>query len=133
VLRYHRPTIKRLDTGAIVSMPAPLGVLEGSRADVSVCAGLLVDKFVYHLPLYRQHQRMLDSGLRVSRLWLTQLAQQISALLEPIYTAQLACILDRGRANASKSISGPFMASTTKCVLRFRPRARIPWWPTRWA
>ena len=30
-------------------------------------AGLMVDKAVYHLPLYRQHQRMLDSGIRVSR------------------------------------------------------------------
>lgn len=94
VLRYRLPVIKRRDTGAILSVPAPLGVLEGSRADVSVCAGLLVDKFVYHLPLYRQHQRMIDSGLRVSRPWLTQLAQQISALLEPIYTAQLASIVD---------------------------------------
>lgn len=94
VLRYHLPVIKRRDTGAIVSVTMPAGVLEGSRADVSVCAGLLVDKFVYHLPLYRQHQRMSDSGLRVSRPWLTQLAQQISALLEPIYTAQLASIVD---------------------------------------
>lgn len=94
VLRYRLPVIKRLDTGAILSVPAPLGVIEGSRADVSLCAGLLVDKFVYHLPLYRQHQRMCDCGVRVSRPWLTQLAQQISALLEPIYTAQLASIVD---------------------------------------
>jgi transposase len=94
VLRYRRPTIKRLDTGAMLSVPAPLGVIEGSRADVSFCAGLLVDKFVYHLPLYRQHQRLIDSGLRVSRPWLTQLAQQISALLEPIHAAQLASIVD---------------------------------------
>jgi transposase len=27
----------------------------------------LLDKFAWHLPLYRQHQRLLDNGIRVSR------------------------------------------------------------------
>jgi transposase len=67
VLKYVRPLIKRLDTQAILCPPAPVGVLEGSRADVSFAAGLLIDKFAYHLPLYRQHQRLTDSGITVSR------------------------------------------------------------------
>jgi transposase len=94
VIRYHRPVIKRRDGGQLITVPAPLGVLEGSRADVSLCAGLLVDKFVYHQPLYRQHQRMTDAGVRVSRPWLTKLVQQIIALLEPIHEAQLRSIRD---------------------------------------
>ena len=92
VLKYVRPVIKRLDTQAISCPPAPVGVLAGSRADVSLCAGLLVDKFAYHLPLYRQHQRLADAGITVSRPWLTQLAQQVIALLEPIHEAQLDAI-----------------------------------------
>jgi len=67
-------------------------VIDGSRADVSLVAGLLVDKFRYHLPLYRQHQRLLDAGFTLSRPWLTQLVQQGSQLLEPIFDAQLASI-----------------------------------------
>jgi len=47
VMKYVRPVIKRLDTQKISCPPAPQGVIEGSRADVSFCAGLLVDKFVY--------------------------------------------------------------------------------------
>jgi len=35
-----------------------LGVVEGSRADLSFIAGLLVDKFASHQPLYWQHQRI---------------------------------------------------------------------------
>ena len=62
------------------------------RADVSFIAGLLIDKFAYHLPFYRQHQRLSDAGITVSRPWLTQLGQQGIALLEPIYAAQLASI-----------------------------------------
>ena len=73
VLKYVRPLIKRHDTQALSCPPAPLGVLEGSRADVSFIAGVLLDKFAYHLPLYRQHQRLTDAGFTLSRPWLTQL------------------------------------------------------------
>jgi transposase len=92
VLKYVRPLIKRLDTQTIHCPPAPVGVLEGSRADVSFAAGLLIDKFAYHLPLYRQHQRLTDAGITVSRPWLTQLAQRTIGLLAPIYAAQLASV-----------------------------------------
>jgi len=92
VLKYVRPVIKRLDTQALHCAPAPVGVIEGSRADVSFIAGVLVDKFAWHLPLYRQHQRLTDAGFNVSRPWLTQLVQQATLLLEPIYEAQLSSI-----------------------------------------
>ena len=92
VLKFVRPVIKRLDTQAISCPPAPAGVIEGSRADVSFIAGLLLDKFAYHLPLYRQHQRLIDAGFKLSRPWLTQLVQLAAGLLEPIFEAQLASI-----------------------------------------
>ena len=88
VLKYRRPVIKLKATQVIVCPSAPAGVIEGSRADVSFIAGLLIDKFAYHLPLYRQHQRLNDNGITVSRPWLTQIGQQGVALLEPIYQAQ---------------------------------------------
>ena len=92
VLKYVRPVIKRLDTQTLHCAPAPVGVFQGSRADVSFVVGLVVDKFRYHLPLYRQHQRLIDAGFTLSRTWLTQLVQQASQLLEPIFDAQLASI-----------------------------------------
>ena len=99
ILKYLRSVTKRRDTQTISCGPAPVGVIEGSRADVSFVVGLLVDKFAYHLPLYRQHQRLLDSGVQVSRPWLTQLSQQSIALLEPIYNAQFDSIrADRVKA-----------------------------------
>ena len=92
VLKYRRPVIKLKATQAIVCPSAPAGVIEGSRAEVSFIAGLLIDKFAYHLPLYRQHQRLGDNGITVSRQWLTQIGQQGVALLEPIYEAQFDSI-----------------------------------------
>ena len=92
VLKYRRPVVKLHASQAIVCAKAPIGVIEGSRADVSFVAGLLIDKFAYHLPFYRQHQRLSDSGINVSRPWLTQIGQQGAGLLEPIYDAQFASI-----------------------------------------
>ncbi|MHB8347993.1 MAG: IS66 family transposase [Acidiferrobacterales bacterium] len=92
VLKYRRPVIKIKATQAIVCPKAPAGVIDGSRAEVSFIAGLLVDKFAYHLPFYRQHQRLSDAGITVSRPWLTQIGQQGIALLEPVYEAQFASI-----------------------------------------
>ena len=61
MLKYVRPVVKRKDTLAIVTAAAPGQVLERSAADVSFLAAMLVDKFRYHLPLYRlcgnQHKR----------------------------------------------------------------------------
>jgi hypothetical protein len=55
VLKYVRTTIKRrtpLDgVQTLHCPPAPAGVIEGSRADVSFIAGVMVDKFQWHLPL----------------------------------------------------------------------------------
>jgi transposase len=93
ILTYVRKVIKRKDTEALSCPPAPPAVLEKSFADVRVLAGLLIDKFRYPLPLYRQHQRLLHAGITLSRATLTQWVQRTAALLEPIYYALLSSIL----------------------------------------
>jgi transposase len=92
ILKYVRPVIKRRDTQALSCPPAPVGVIEGSRADVSFIAGMMIDKCAYHQPLYRQHQRLRDAHIQVSRPWLTQLMQKAVGLLEPVHEAQLVSI-----------------------------------------
>ena len=92
VLKYVRPVIKHIETQTISCPAAPRGVIEGSRADISFAAGMLIDKFVYHQPLYRQHQKLDHNGIRVSRPWLTQIAKAGIALLEPIYDSQFDSI-----------------------------------------
>ena len=68
-------------------------MLDNSIADVSFLVGMLVDKFLYHLPLYRQHQRLTQSGIDLSRGTLTSLCKRSIELLRPIAEAQLAHIL----------------------------------------
>jgi transposase len=93
VLKIVRKTVKRKDTQELSCPPAPPAVLEKSYADVSLLAGMLVDKFRFHLPLYRQHQRLQAAGVTVSRASLTSWVQQAIDLVEPIYHAQLGSIL----------------------------------------
>jgi transposase len=92
VLKYVRPVVK-LKSDKVVSHPAPSGVFDRSFADVSLVAGILVDKFQYHLPLYRQHQRLAAGGITISRQTLTNLVARAADLLAPVYYAQLSSIL----------------------------------------
>jgi len=93
VLRYDRLVLKRKHDNALLPCPAPCNVLAKSLADVSLLARLLVDKFQYHLPLYRQHQRLTDSGVMLSRVTLTTLTRRAIELLTPIAHAQLHSVL----------------------------------------
>jgi transposase len=93
VLKYIRPVVKRKDNGTLSSPSAPAAVLGKSVADVSLLACMLIDKFLYHLPLYRQHQRMAAAGVHLARSTLTGWAHRTGDLLVPIYDAQLASVL----------------------------------------
>ena len=93
VLKYVRPVLKHRTSAKLSSTPAPPALWDNDIADVSVVAGLLVDKFVYHLPLYRQHQRMGRDGITLSRETLTNWVHRAIPLLEPVYRAQLRHIL----------------------------------------
>jgi transposase len=93
VLEYRRPVLRHKGAATLMEVPAPRAVLEGSLADVSLLAGLLVDKFCYHLPLYRQHQRLGDAGITLSRSTLTYYTQRAIELLAPIYEAQWRHVL----------------------------------------
>ena len=93
VLKYVRQVIKLKQTEQICCPPAPPTVFEKSVADVSLLAGLLIDKFAYHLPLYRQHQRLAYAGITLNRSTLTQWVHRTADLLTPIYHALLSSIL----------------------------------------
>lgn len=93
VIEERRPVIREKTTQKLITTPAPDRVLDNSIADVSFLAGMLVDKFQYHLPLHRQHQKLTAAGITVSRSLLTQLTSKAIALLKPIAEAQYCSVL----------------------------------------
>ena len=138
VLKYRRPVIKLKATQAIVCPKAPAGVIDGSRADVSFIAGLLIDKFAYHLPFHRQHQRLGDAGITVSRPWRTQIGQQAIALLEPVYEAQFASIrasrvkaMDETPIKAGRAGPGKLNAAYFWPVYGQQDEVCFPYFPSR--
>jgi len=93
-IETRRPVIKHKVTGEVKTTPAPPNVLDRSVADVSFLAGMLVDKFGFHLPYYRQHQRLLAAGFQLSRTTFTTLTARSAQLLAPIAQAQLEHIFE---------------------------------------
>ena len=93
VLKYVTQTWKLKDTGKLVTPVAPASVIPGSSVDVSFLAGLLVDKFMNHLPLYRQHGRLEQAGINLCRGNLTRLVHRSAQLLEPVYQAIMSSTL----------------------------------------
>ena len=92
VLKYIRAVVKRKDE-KIECPPAPASVMGKSLADVSLLACMAIDKFRFHLPLYRQHQRMAAAGINVARSTLTHLMHRTGDLLVPIFEAQLYSVV----------------------------------------
>jgi len=93
VLAYTEIKVKRKSDQTILPVNTPSSVFDKSIVDVSFLAGMLVDKCVYHMPLYRQHQKLKHAGIKISRSSLTNWSTRSIDLLEPIYHALLKQIL----------------------------------------
>ncbi len=63
---HAAPTDMRRSFTSLAAM-APVNVLDKSVADFSFLAGMLLNKFLCHLPLYRQHQRLEHNDIKVAR------------------------------------------------------------------
>ncbi len=94
VIRYRHVKVKIRETGALVGAPARESVFKNSCADVSFVAALLIDKFLWHLPLYRQHRMLAAAGITVNRGSLSLWANRAIALLKPIHDAQWRSVLE---------------------------------------
>jgi transposase len=136
ILKYVRQVIKRKDTQAIMTACTPGNVLEKTSVDVSFLAGMLVDKFCYHLPLYRQHQRLDQCGIQLSRSSLSTWGGRAIDLLEPIVDAQYRHVLQSrvlamdetpikaGRKSKGKMRQGyfwPMYGDADEIVFRYAP------------
>lgn len=111
VLKFRRPVVRHKSQGRLITAAAPLGVLDHAQVDVSFIAGMLVDKFVYHLPLYRQHQRLLAERIELSRSTLDGWARSGIGLLEPIAAAVMRQILSGQHLKIDET---PIKAGRTK-------------------
>ena len=140
VLKYVRPVLKETATGQLHTTKAPDNVLDKSVFDVSVLSGLLVDKFTYHLPLYRQHQRLAQNGITLARSTLIQATGRAIDLLQPIVDSQFQSILrsrvlamDETPIKAGKKASGKMHQGQLWPVYGDQQEINFHYTPTRGA
>lgn len=59
------------------------------KADISVLVKLVIDKFIYHLPAWRQQQRFKQYGIELQYNTLCHWINRIGDVLEPLYSLLL--------------------------------------------
>ena len=67
----ERPVLRKkgerdIPSPSILQAPAPVPVLGGGHVAADFLAGVLADKFVYHIPEYRQVKMYADAGVKLS-------------------------------------------------------------------
>jgi transposase len=86
VIVTHRPKYGcRACEGAVVQAPAPERLIKNGIPTEALVASVVVDKFAWHSPLYRQAQIMKLQGLPVDRSTLAFWVGVAAAELKPIY------------------------------------------------
>jgi transposase len=92
VRRYIRPRyVSKEETFHIASLPAR--PIEKGMPGGGLLSQLICDKFVYHLPFYRQAQRYEQLGMKIPTSTLDGWFEGACALLEPLYQALRAQLL----------------------------------------
>lgn len=93
VQEYHRPVYGCRACEEVAPVAEVPEVFERTSVDQSVVAYLLVNKFRYSLPLYRQGEMFRDIGLVFSNDALIDWASKGLNLLQPIYQALVKLVV----------------------------------------
>jgi len=96
---------RQRETAGIVQAPAPSRLIEGGLPTEALVADVVVSKYAWHLPLYRQAQMMATEGITIDRSTLAHWVGFAAFELMPLY--------DRLVANLKASTK--LFADETRC------------------
>lgn len=85
VLRTYRHKAIRKADHVIVTADCPVKPIAKSYASSSLLADLMVDKYVDHIPFYRQHKQFERLGLKIPEPTILGWFQEVSDLLMPLH------------------------------------------------
>lgn len=88
VRRYIRPRYVSVEETFHIA-PLPTRPIEKGMPGPGLLSEIICDKFVYHLPFYRQVQRYEQLGMKIPSSTLEGWFEAVCALLEPLYQALL--------------------------------------------
>jgi transposase len=98
VIVTHRPRYGcRACESAVVQAPAPDQLIKSGIPTEALVAAVLVDKYGWHKPLYRQAQCMALQGIPVDRSTLASWVGTAAAELKPVYDRLKENLLSSGK------------------------------------
>jgi transposase len=101
--KYVVPQPEDTTSSKIIIAPMPDRPLEKGIAGPGLLAQVVIDKYVDHLPLYRQMQRFDRSGVKISYSTLADWVSRTCTLIAPLYEALKAEILQSNYLHADET------------------------------
>ncbi|MDH5929582.1 IS66 family transposase, partial [Vibrio lentus] len=101
VLEYVRPKYacrqceQTKDKSRIIQKPASQSTIPKSFATESLLANIILGKYQYAMPLYRQESLFTQSGIELSRTTMARWVIQVSEKFVPLYTALKTHLLEQ--------------------------------------
>ena len=105
VIVTHRPKYAcRACEEAVVQAPAPERLIKGGLPTEAMVAYVLVAKYAWHLPLYRQAQMLLAQGIDIKRAILAFWVGYAAAELMPVYLRLRELILSSSKIAVDETV-----------------------------
>ncbi len=92
IYKEKQPDAQSIET-VIVQAPAKGTILPGCMAGESLLSQIITDKFLYHLPEYRQVKRFKELGVPLPTSSINRWVHMLADKLYPLYIAQMEQIL----------------------------------------
>jgi transposase len=131
VIVTHRPKYAcRACTDGVVQAPAPERLIKGGLPTEAMVAFVLVAKYAWHLPLYRQAQMLLAQGIDIKRSVLAFWVGYAAAELHPLWLRLREIILTTGKVAVDETtapVLDPGRGRTKKGFFWAIARDDRPW------
>ena len=85
---YRHKSDKNQPNPQLYQAKAPQAVIGGNHVGAELLAKIIIDKFRYHLPEYRQVKQYADLGLKFPTSTINDWVHAVAAKLDPVYEAQ---------------------------------------------
>ncbi len=82
---YRLKSDKYNPSPKILQAPAPVAIIGGNHVGADLLAQLVIDKYVYHLPEYRQVKQYADMGVKLPTSTINDWIHAVAAKLYPLY------------------------------------------------
>ena len=106
VIVTHRPQYAcRACEQGVVQAPAPERLIKGGLPTEAMVASVLVAKYAWHLPLYRQAQMLLSQGITIERATLAFWVGYAAAELKPLYLRLRELILGSTKIAVDETVA----------------------------